>query len=1004
MTADRIRGRRSPARRFWPGAALALALWLAPAAAMAEVQPLVAHGMIVDGHGQIVISRPGAMPKSVRLHGKELMLTFDQPVAVAFADDGRSLLPGYVEKVGQGRDRRTLVITLAGDYRLEAVTLGEAVVIDLYPPEAPDPANRAGNEAGEAAAPPGGGHDTPPPEPAAPAPETAATPPAPPASGAAMPGGMASAAAATEEPAGEQAAGVGVRFTAGTRAGTFRLRFDWRQPTAAAIYRRGGQFWMVFDRAAPLALDGARAEGGAAASLEQLPATQGTVARLTVEPGVHPVAWRDGYAWLVEARRGSVVPAKDIPVHAEPTAPGGARLLLTMDEPGDPLLLDDPESSERLHVVPLRRPGLGVGSDRDYPEVRLLATAQGVAVRAEADGIAVERVGDGIQITRTTGLKLSHEEGAGSRQVRWPGDRSPAPRLFDMARWRRGGAATFTSIKQELQTAVVTATRSERSRLRLELAQFYFAHGFAADALGTLKQVPASDPLFAEPAFKALLGATALLANDLELAERNLGEPALSGHPEVTLWLGLLRFRQQAWMDAAQHFADGIGLLRFEHNPYGAEFVLAAARASLEAGDLDGSTRYLDMLADSGPGKAARYEMDYLRGLGLRAAGLDEAALAHFERVVKGAKGPTRIKATVARIQLLADRGKMPYDEAIGELERLRFLWRGDEIEFAIHRALGDYYAKDKRYMQSLQSLRRAIVNFPQDLRIGELQEEMRALFARLFLDGADDEVSPFTALAIYEEFQELTPDGEAGDRMITHLVDRLVAVDLLERAGALLERQLEDRLRGPERAQVGARLARIRLQDERPERVLEALEASEIEGMPAALAVERRRLGARALARLGRKAEALALIANDRNRETEIVRAEIYWRNKDWAGAAKSLGRLADQLGVVEDELTVADSRLVLTWATALALHDDRHGMLVLRRRFDAAMEKGPNAEAYRLVTKELEGPVPDLATLAMKVREADHYEAFLTAYRQQLKEGAKQTAARRDGKPAGN
>lgn len=989
MTADRTCGPRAAARRRWPGAALALslglalALWPAAAAVAAEVQPLVAHGMIVDGHGQIVISRPGAMPKSVRIDGKELTLTFDKPVAVAFADEGRSLLPGYVEKVGQGTDGRTLVITLADSYRLEAATLGEAVVIDLYPHE-----------------PPGGTDQDPPPE--SPAPDTAAAPPPASASGAEMPGDDAPAAQA--EPAGEPAERVAVRFVAGAKAGTFRLRFDWRRPTAAAVYRRGGQFWMVFDRTAPLALDGARAEGGAAASLEQLPVGRGTVARLTVEAGTHPVAWRDGYAWLVEARRGSAVPAKDIPVHAEPTAPGGARLLLTLDDPGDPLLLDAPEISERLYVVPLRQPGLGLGSDRDYPEVRLLATAQGVAVRAGADGIAVERVADGIEITRASGLTLSREEDAGSRQVRWPGDRSPSPRLFDLVRWRRGGPAAFTSTKQALQAAVVTATRSERNRRRLDLAQFFFAHGFAADALGTLKQVPATDPLFAEPAFKALMGATALMANDLELAERALGEPALDGHPEVALWLGLLRFRQRAWKEAAQHFADGIGLLRFKHNPYGARFVLAAARASLEVGDLDGSTGYLGMLADARPGKAERFEMDYLRGLGLRAAGLGEAALAHFDKVAKGARGPIWIKATVARIELLAESGKMPYGEAIDELERLRFLWRGDEIEFAILRALGDYYEKEKLYGKSLESRRRAILNYPEESRIGGLEEEMRTLFARLFLEGVADELSPFTALAIYQEFRELTPEGEAGNRMIAHLVDRLVAVDLLERAGALLEQQLKDRLRGPERAPVGARLARIRLQNLQPERALAALETSEIEGVPAALALERRRLGARALAELGRKAEALALIARDRDPETELVRAEIYWRAEDWTGAAESLGRLVDLLGVVEDDLPEAESRLVLSWATALALRDDRHGMLLLRRRFDAAMEKGPDAEAYRLVTKEPRGPVPDLLTLAKKVREADQYEAFLKAYRTRFEGAGKQTAARGERKPAGD
>ena len=47
---------------------------------------------------------------------------------------------------------------------------------------------------------------------------------------------------------------------------------------------------------------------------------------------------------------------------------------------------------------------------------------------------------------------------------------------------------------------------------------------------------------------------------------------------------------------------------------------------------------------------------------------------------------------------------------------------------------------------------------------------------------------------------------------MIRKLSDRLVAVDLLDRASQLLEHQVKFRLKGPERAKVGASLAFINL------------------------------------------------------------------------------------------------------------------------------------------------------------------------------------------------
>ena len=87
-------------------------------------------------------------------------------------------------------------------------------------------------------------------------------------------------------------------------------------------------------------------------------------------------------------------------------------------------------------------------------------------------------------------------------------------------------------------------------------------------------------------------------------------------------------------------------------------------------------------------------------------------------------------------------------------------------------------------------------------------------MFRSLFLDGDADQMEPVRALALYYDFRELTPVGKEGDEMIRLLADRLVAVDLLDRAAQLLEHQVKFRLRREKKAQIGVRLAAIHLTD----------------------------------------------------------------------------------------------------------------------------------------------------------------------------------------------
>ncbi len=127
------------------------------------------------------------------------------------------------------------------------------------------------------------------------------------------------------------------------------------------------------------------------------------------------------------------------------------------------------------------------------------------------------------------------------------------------------------------------------------------------------------------------------------------------------------------------------------------------------------------------------------------------------------------------------------------------------------------------RWREAFLTARRANQVFPDHEITRALHEETARLFEELFLSGKGDTLSRVDSLALYFDFKEFTPIGRRGDEIVRRLADRLVELDLLEQAGALLQHQVDNRLFGAARATVAARLSTIRLMDGKPAQALQA-------------------------------------------------------------------------------------------------------------------------------------------------------------------------------------
>ncbi|HWK43279.1 MAG TPA: hypothetical protein VNT30_01060 [Stellaceae bacterium] len=918
--------------------------------------PLTARLAHHAGFDRLVID--GAKPVTIGEAGGAAVMRFAKPVAIDLAALGK-LAPTDAGGPSLSEDGQTLTLPLPADRRLRPSQAGRQVVLDLL---APDP-KLAAQAAAQAAA--------------AKAAATAAA---------------AEKSAPVAKPVVSQstAAALPVRVLPIDGGAGVSLRFEWNDPVAAAVFRRKGKLWIAFDAPAKPVIDplspAARAVLSTILPIDQSAAT---LLRLEAAAGVNPSVRRSGTVWIIDLRVQPLKPDAPIEPKIGPGTPATAVSFPALD-PSSPISVIDPDVGDTLFIVTLPQLGQGIDADLGFVDFETLASVQGLAFRPNSELVTIRSRPRFVEVTAAGGLTVSP-----------PGDRNPTlasmtgtapsvdkgpPRLFAFDAWRGPAGVDFSKQRQTLQQAVVDVPAADRGPARLALARFYFANGMGPEALGVLHAIEHDTPALATTAdFHAMRGASELLVGDRDAAQTDLADAALDNDRDASLWRGAVALAKGDFPAAAKNFADGNSALATYPKPVRHRLTLDAAEASLQAGDIKVVEPLLASVLREAPMAGDLARARYLEGLRLEKAGDHDRAVKTWAEVSASDDGPSRARSTYASILDRLASGKLDRVDAIDQLQRLRFAWRGDDFEVTVLRKLAQLQVDDSDYRGGFRSFRTLLETYPDQAPAKGAAEEMQADFVGLFLGKSAENVAPLKALAVYDEFRELMPADERGQEITRKLIDRLVSVDLLDRAATLLDDQARNHLQGLEQARVAARLALVRLLDHKPDDALKALDIPVIQDLGPDLNRQRRELRARALAELGRTDDALKLLVGDASVDADRLRSDIYWHTQNWAAAAVLLQTSVKVL-LADGTLDPESEKAVLNAATALALADDRAGLETWRQKYSAIMDKTPDRDAFRVVAGDPGDDVVSFRNLASKVAQVGELQSFMTAYRQRL------------------
>lgn len=757
------------------------------------------------------------------------------------------------------------------------------------------------------------------------------------------------------------------------------LRFAWEHGAAAALLRRGQTAWLIFDQPMPTDLDPSHLS--ADAGIDRVDHAAATVLRLRLRSDRVPLLRSDQGAWILDFAPVAPAPAQPIPVAVAHDEKHRARLTFDASEAAAPLAVTDEETGRTLIVVPVRTPGAGVAEEKVMPELRVLATSQGIAIEPGTDSLRVLQSEHGIELTSPNGLQLSAQPPAtevaaaadGDKRPYWLEPRTPIDEPTQSTRERR----------RQLERATAEAAGPAREQARLDLAAFFLSEGLAAEAYGTLALVTEARPAATSDVdIRLMHGAAAILLGRTDEAEMDLAGAAVAATEDGRLWRTIADASagRLESADAIERIEPALSLIEAYPKPLRFAAARPLAEAALDQGRLEAAEKLIGVLDEAASTVHERAWLPYLKGK--LAARQDRPADA-LQLLARAANSPSRgaaMRAQHALTRLRFERGDIDAAAAAKELQAVRANWRGDRFELQILRELAQLQFAAGAYAAGLRTLKEAALYLADLPEAHGINREISEAFQSLFLSERAASVPPLMAVALFSDFRELVPSGSAGHQLAERLADRLTELDLLPEAVSVLEIQLNEAPEGVERARLGLKLATTQELNGNAAAALATLQRSASAALPAGLMRQRKRVEAEALIALGRDGDALALLGNDPDAEADRMRADILRRKADWSGTAASLERLVAPPAVTAD-VGADRSAMLLELAATMALSDDREAMAGLREEHGQVLAATPAAGAFALITGENAPPAMDAAALDAYVQEALAIRPLLSA-----------------------
>lgn len=756
-----------------------------------------------------------------------------------------------------------------------------------------------------------------------------------------------------------------------------RIKFPFGAATPAAVFRRADTLWVIFDTQREMDVQALNADPSLnirSTELSRSGAAQ--VLRIKLERPRLASLISEGPTWQLVLGDTVATPTRPLALTRAVAGPARSSVIIPFEDPRQLHEIADPEVGDTLLVVTALGPARGFLKSQDFVEFRALASTHGVALQPLADDLNAELAADKIVVGRPAGLSLSTGNYGDVRG-------GVSPSVLDPQAWGFDRQANFNERQSLLLRMAAEATEQRRNAARLDLARFYLAQGFNAEAKAVL-DLTMPERLTAEDVPSLVLRSVSEIRLERpDDALKDLSNPLVGNQHDAPLWRAMAYTQQGKYAEAREGFknvAAVIGTLPIELQRLALQKALLAF---IEVRDFGGARTLLNEFDTIGVPRDLEPGLSLLSGRLAEGMGRANDALTAYKNAANSWDRPAAAQARLRQVALRASLGDLSRGEQIGELEGLAVTWRGDQTEVETLQLLGRLYTEESRYRDAFYIMRTAMLAHPNSEMTRRIHDEAAVTFDTLFLGGKGDRLQTIDALSLFYDFRELTPIGRRGDEMIRRLADRLVSVDLLDQAAELLQYQIDHRLQGAARSQVATKLAVIYLMNRKADRALATLRATRTADLSNEVRNQRLLVEARALSDMKRHDVALEVVANVPGREAIRLRADILWAAQRWAQAGEQIELLYGARWQEWAPLADIERSDVLRAAIGFAIGEDAIGLTRFREKYANKMSEGPDSRAFEVVTTSAGTGGAEFRDVAKAVASVDTLDGFLRAMR---------------------
>jgi tetratricopeptide (TPR) repeat protein len=494
-----------------------------------------------------------------------------------------------------------------------------------------------------------------------------------------------------------------------------------------------------------------------------------------------------------------------------------------------------------------------------------------------------------------------------------------------------------------------------RHDARLRTAQAMLALGMDVEALALLKAAASDDPAADVKEGPALRAIAAGLSGRAEKSDAH-ATPPLASTPATTdedrFWQAALRVPGADPTETAATLAATWKLALSYPESLRRVLLPHVADALLGGGQTQAAAELL---------KASPLpDLDLARAEFARANGHRDEALAGFDRVARSTDRDRGAKARRDAVELrLADHLLSP-QEGAKALQSQVFAWRGDDRELELRLRVAALLEDSGAWRAALGALRDAEHLYPE--AHDRLHEAQASLVRDLLKQDAASTMPPLELVALVGECADLLGESQAGAVLAPVLVDKLLALDLPERAEPILRRMIQTAPSPGPKAELGLRLAELLLAKGDAPGASSALETTSASDLTPDLASRRTLFKAKLLASIGDRDGALHLLDASDAPEALDQKAGLLEQGRDWEGAMGVLAKAIGQRITGTSRLSGAEADLVLRYASDAAQAGDTAALRKVREDDGARVPPGAQADLLRVLTQTPVRAVDDL------------------------------------------